>query len=137
MPSFPLLTIGAVPKLPPSTSYCFLIPVPAYRPILRSCYFPECCFTLPSSLSWCPDGCRPYLEHVNFKVDTDFWGGYHFHPKVYVVSGLVTIARWDNRWQNFSRPVVAQFSRTMASFSRTDLNHEEIGKKIEKSVPRD
>ena len=32
-------------------------------------------------------------------------------------------AQWDNRWQKFSRPVVAQFSRTMASFSRTDLNH--------------
>ena len=43
-------------------------------------------------------------------------------------------ARWDNRWQNFSRPVVAQFSRTMASFSRTDLNHKEIEKKKMKKV---
>ena len=47
-----------------------------------------------------------------------------------------TIAQWDNRLQNFPRPVVGQFSRPMASFSREDLKHKESRKKIEKSVPR-
>ena len=41
-------------------------------------------------------------------------------------------ALWDNRWQNFSRPVVAQFSRPMASFSREDLKHMESRKKLKK-----